>query len=238
VAIVTGGSGGIGEVVAARLAQEGQQVVVHYANNHDRAQHVVARIEEGGGTAIALSGDVADERDMRELFERAEERFGGIDVVVHTAGTLINSLLADLDLNELDRVLRTNVRGTFVVDQLAAQRLRDGGAIINFSTSVIRRSVPTYAAYAASKGAVNVITMILAKELRGRNITVNTVAPGPTATSMFLDGKEQSSIDLAARASAMGRLGEPDDIAEIVAFLAGPSRWINGQVLYADGGLI
>ena len=184
-AIVTGGSGGIGEVVAARLAQEGQQVVVHYANNHDRAQHVVARIEESGGTAIALSGDVADERHMRELFDRAEERFGGIDVVVHTAGTLINSLLADLDLNELDRVLRTNVRGTFVVDQLAAQRLRDGGAIINFSTSVIRRSVPTYAAYAASKGAVDVITMILAKELSGGTSRSIPLHPDPPLPQCF-----------------------------------------------------
>jgi 3-oxoacyl-[acyl-carrier protein] reductase len=146
--------------------------------------------------------------------------------------------MTDLDLADFDRVLRTNVRGTFVVDQQAVRRIRSGGAIINFSTSVIKRALPTYATYAASKGAIDVITMILAKELRGRDVTVNAVAPGPVATAMFVTGKDQATLDAAGQASALGRLGEPDDIASVVAFLAGPARWINGQVIYCDGGLI
>jgi 3-oxoacyl-[acyl-carrier protein] reductase len=238
VAIVTGGSGGIGRAVAERLAADGMKVVVHYSSKSGLAEEVVARITASGGTAIAVGGDVADEADMSSLFHEAEENFGGVDVVAHTAGVMSRSTLADLDLDELDRIIRTNVRGTFVVDQQAVRKVRDGGAIINFSTSVIQRGVPTYSAYAASKGAVDVITMILAKELRGRDITVNTVAPGPVATSLFLDSNDQTTVDTLAGAIALGRLAQPRDIADVVSFLAGPARWINGQVLYADGGLI
>jgi 3-oxoacyl-[acyl-carrier protein] reductase len=238
VAIVTGGSGGIGQAVAERLAADGMKVVVHYSSKRAWADDVVRRIEASGGSAVAVGGDVADEADMSSLFHEAEEHFGGVDVVAHTAGILARSTLADLDLNELDQILRINVRGTFVVDQQAVRKVREGGAIINFSTSVNQRSVPTYSAYSASKGAVDAITMILAKELRGRDITVNTVAPGPTATSMFLDSNDQATVDTLAAMTALGRLGRPQDIADVVSFLAGPARWINGQVLYANGGLI
>jgi 3-oxoacyl-[acyl-carrier protein] reductase len=238
VAIVTGGSGGIGQAVAERLASDGMKVVVHYSSKSGLAAEVVERIAASGGSAIAVGGDVADEADMASLFHEAEEHFGGVDVVAHTAGVMSRSLLADLDLDELDRIIRTNVRGTFVVDQQAVRKVREGGAIINFSTSVIQRAVPTYSAYAASKGAVDVITMILAKELRGRDVTVNTVAPGPTATSLFLGSNDQTTVDTLAGMTALGRLGQPQDIADVVSFLAGPARWINGQVLYADGGLI
>jgi 3-oxoacyl-[acyl-carrier protein] reductase len=238
VVIVTGGSGGMGSAIVERLAGEGMHVVVHFSGNKVRADEVVARVTEQGGTATALGGDVADEQDMTKLFDETERLYGGVDVVVHTAGVLFQSTMADLDLKEFDRVLRTNVRGTFVVDQQAVRRVRDGGAIINFSTSVIKRALPTYATYAASKGAIDAITMILAKELRGRDITVNTVAPGPTATAMFVTGKDQATLNAAGQASALGRLGEPEDIASVVAFLAGPARWINGQVIYCDGGLI
>lgn len=238
VAIVTGGSGGIGRAVAQRLGADGMHVVVHYSANRSNAEEVVELITSAGGSAIALGGDVADESDMSRLFDDTEEHFGGIDVVAHAAGILILSTVAELNLDDLDRVLRTNVRGTFVVDQQAARRVRAGGAIINFSTSVIKRAVPTYAAYAASKGAVDVITMVLAKELRDRDITVNTVAPGATATSMFLDGKSEDTLAAASKAPALGRMGVPDDIASVVSFLAGPARWINGQVIYADGGII
>jgi len=238
VAIVTGGSGGIGRAVAERLSADGMSVVVHYAGNAGRAREVVEQITSAGGTATAVGGDVADEGDVVALFDEAERRYGGIDVTVHTAGIMLLSPLADLDLEVLDRIVRTNLRGTFVVTQQAARRVRRGGAIINFSSSVVRRSLPTYAAYSATKGAIDAMTMIVAKELRGRDITVNAVAPGQTATPMFLEGKDTEQIDRFASAPAMGRLGEPADIAEVVAFLAGRNRWINGQVIYADGGLI
>jgi 3-oxoacyl-[acyl-carrier protein] reductase len=238
VAIVTGGSGGIGRAVAERLAADGMSVLVQYAGNPGRAKETVDAIVAAGGTASAAQADVADENEVAFLFDEAERRYGGVDVVVHTAGIMLLAPLAELDLDDLDRMHRTNIRGTFVVDQQAARRVRGGGAIINFSTSVTKIALPTYAAYAASKGAVDAMTLILARELRGRGITVNAVAPGPTATPLFLDGKEQSVIDHMASMSPLERLGTPADIAEAVAFLAGPARWINGQVLYANGGII
>ena len=235
---MTGGSGGIGRAVAERLGADGMHVVVHYAGNAGRAREAAALIASAGGTATAIKGDVADEAGMAALFDAAEERYGGIDVVVHTAGIMPLSPLEDLDLGEFDRIVRTNLRGTFVVDQQAVRRVRRGGAIINFSSSVTRLAPPAYAAYAATKGAVETVTLILARELRGRDITVNTVAPGPTATPLFLAGKDQATIDHLASMPPMQRLGQPDDIAGVVAFLAGPGRWVNGQVIYANGGLI
>jgi 3-oxoacyl-[acyl-carrier protein] reductase len=238
VAIVTGGSGGIGRSVAERLAADGMSVLVHYAGNPGRAEETVDAIVAAGGTAAAFQADVADENEVAALFDEAERRYGGVDVVVHTAGIMLLSPLAELDLDDLDRMHRTNIRGTFVVDQQAARRVRNGGAIINFSTSVTKIALPTYAAYAASKGAVDAMTLILARELRGRDITVNAVAPGPTATPLFLEGKEQSVIDHMASMAPLERLGTPADIAEAVSFLAGPARWVNGQVVYANGGII
>ncbi|WP_280402370.1 SDR family oxidoreductase [Nocardia carnea] len=237
VAIITGGSGGIGTASAERLAADGFSVVVHYAGNKDRAEEVAGAVTAAGGRAVAVGGDVADESAMADVFDRAESEFGGVDVVVHTAGIMPLAPLAELDLETFDRVQRTNVRGTFVVDRLAARRVRAGGAIINFSTSVTRLQLPGYGAYAASKGAVEAITLILARELRGRDITVNAVAPGPTATPLFLEGKSPEVIEQIAGNNPFQRLGTPQDIAETVAFLAGPARWVNGQVLFTNGGM-
>ncbi|MFF7340570.1 SDR family oxidoreductase [Streptomyces sp. NPDC008163] len=237
VALVTGGSGGIGRAVAQRLAEDGIPVAVHYSGNRAKAEQTVAAITASGGRALAVGGDVADEDAMRAAFETVGAAFGGLDVVVNTAGIMILAPVETFDLAELDRMHRTNIRGTFVVSQQAARTVRPGGAIINFSTSVVRTQFPEYGAYVASKAAVEAMTLVLARELRGRDITVNAVAPGPTATPLFLRGKDEDTVDRLAKAAPLERLGRPEDIAETVAFLAGPARWINGQVLYANGGL-
>lgn len=236
VAIVTGASSGIGRATAERLAQDGLAVVVGYSGNRARAEEAVSGITKAGGTASAFKADIADEAEAEALFDHAEERYGGVDVVINAAGIMILNPLVEIDLDDFDRMLRTNVRGTFVVTRLAARRIRGGGAIVNFSTSVTRTAPPTYSAYAATKGAVEAATLIFAREMRGRDVTVNAVAPGPTATPLFLDGKSQELIDNIANANPMERLGAPTDIAEVVSFLAGPGRWVDGQVVYANGG--
>lgn len=237
VALVTGGSGGIGAAVVRQLAADGFAVAVHYAGNRDAAEAVATEAREAGATALVVGGDVADETAMSTAFDAVERELGGLDVLVHTAGVMRLAPVVDLDLDELDRMHRTNVRGTFVVAREAARRVREGGAIITFSSSVVKLALPEYAAYAATKGAVDAITAVLAKELRGRDVTVNAVAPGPTATPLFLDGKPQEAVDRLASMPPLERLGEPVDIARVVAQLAGPDRWTNGQVLYVNGGI-
>jgi 3-oxoacyl-[acyl-carrier protein] reductase len=236
VAIVTGGSGGIGRAVAERLAKDDVAVVVHYSGNEARARDTVRAIVAAGGQATASGGDVADPEAMAALFRHAADTFGGVDVIAHTAGIMPLAPIAEMDLETFDRIQRTNVRGTFIISQLAARQVRAGGAIINFSTSMTRLQAPAYGPYAASKGAVEAMTLVLARELRGRDITVNTVAPGPTATPLFFEGKSEQVVDHIASLNPMERLGTPEDIAEVAAFLAGPGRWINGQVLYTNGG--
>lgn len=238
VALVTGGSRGIGRAVALRLAADGFAVVVAYVGDAGAAQETVTAVSDAGGTAIAVQADVADAGQVAALFDRTEQEFGGVDVVVNAAGRMALSTIADLDLDVLDSLHRTNIRGTFVVAQQAARRLRSGGAFVGFSTSVVATQFPEYGAYAASKAAVEGITLILARELRGRDITVNTVAPGPTATALFLEGKTQEQIDALAKTPPLERLGTPEDIAGVVSFLVGPDgRWVNGQVLRANGGM-
>ncbi|RPF39028.1 SDR family oxidoreductase [Streptomyces sp. TLI_185] len=239
VAVVTGGSRGIGRAVARKLAQDGLAVVVNYAREAAAAEETVAAITAHGRRAIAVQGDVADENAVAALFDQAEKEFGGVDVVVNSAGRLALSTVADLDLAVLDAVHRTNIRGTFVVARQAARRLRTGGSFVGFSTSVVGTQFPAYGAYAASKGAVEAMTLILARELRGRDITVNTVAPGPTATVLFLEGKTDDEIDRLAKAPPLQRLGTPEDIAHVVAFLTSPQgHWVNGQILRANGGMV
>ncbi|MCO1655360.1 SDR family oxidoreductase [Pseudonocardia humida] len=239
VAIVTGGSRGIGAAVVRKLAQQGYDVVVNYAGNAEAAEKAVAAATGAGARTIAVAADVADETAVERLFDAAQDAFGGVDVVVHAAGRMVLAPIAELDLSDLDALHRTNIRGTFVVAQQAARRVRAGGAIVTFSTSVVGLQLPTYGAYVASKAAVEGITMVLARELRGRDITVNAVAPGPTATALFLDGKDEATVERMAKQPPLERLGRPEDIAETVAFLAGPGgRWVNGQVLRANGGIV
>jgi 3-oxoacyl-[acyl-carrier protein] reductase len=239
VAIVTGGSRGIGRETVSRLAADGFAVVVGYAGNRDLAEVAVKEVTATGGRAVAVQADVADELQVAALFDTAESEFGGVDVVVHAAGRLYLSPVADLDLAELDAVHRTNIRGSFVVARQTARTIRSGGTMVTFSTSVVGLAFPGYGAYSASKGAVEALTMILARELRGRDVTVNAVAPGPTATDLFLEGKDEETIARLAAQPPLERLGTPADIAEVVAFLASPAgHWVNGQVVRANGGII
>jgi 3-oxoacyl-[acyl-carrier protein] reductase len=225
--------------VVERLASDGLSVVVNYASNESEAKAAVTAAEDQGAKAIAVAADVADEHAVADLFDLAERTFGAVDIVVNAAGLLSLAPLVEFDLSVLDRMHRTNIRGTFVVDQQAARRVRPGGAIINFSSSVLGRILPTYTGYAASKAAVEAMTFILAHELRGRDVTVNAVAPGPTATDMFLEGKDEETLSRMANAVPFQRLGEPADIAPVVAFLASASgHWINGQTIRVNGGIV
>ncbi|WP_406303941.1 SDR family oxidoreductase [Streptomyces sp. NBC_00885] len=239
VAVVTGGSRGIGREAVSRLAADGFAVVVGFAGNRDLAEAAVKDVTAAGGRAVAVQADVADEHAVAALFATAESEYGGVDIVVHAAGRAYLSSIAELDLAELDAVHRTNIRGTFVVAQQAARTVREGGAVITFSTSVVGLAFPKYGPYSASKGAVEALTLILARELRGRDITVNAVAPGPTATELFFEGKDEETIARLAAQPPLERLGTPADIAEVVAFLASPAgHWVNGQVIRANGGII
>jgi 3-oxoacyl-[acyl-carrier protein] reductase len=239
VAIVTGASRGIGRGVAARLAADGLSIVVNYGGNHDEAAAAVAEVETAGGRAIAVQADIGDEAQVAALYDRAEEAFGGIDVVVNCAGRMDLAPVAEFDLAVLDRMHRINIRGTFLIAQQAVRRLRAGGAIITFSSSVVGLQFPNYAGYAMSKGAVEAMSLILARELRGRDITVNTVAPGPTATALLFDNNSEERLKQLAAQPPLERLGTADDIGELVAFLASPAgHWVNGQRIRANGGII
>lgn len=238
-AIVTGASRGIGAAVAQRLASDGFAVIVNYSGQASPAEELVRNIESSGGSALAVQADVSDAGAVRHLFEATEQAFGGVDVLVNNAGIMKLSAIAEADQTQVDRQIDVNFKGTFNTLREAAKRLRVDGRIINLSTSVVGLKLETYGVYAATKAAVETLTAILAKELRGRRITVNAVAPGPTATDLFLDGKSEELIARMAKMNPLERLGTPADIAAAIAFLAGrDGAWVNGQVLRANGGMV
>jgi len=238
-AIVTGASRGIGAAIAQRLAHDGMAVIVNYAGDVKAAETVVANIRSTGGNAEAVKADVSDPAAARSLFDAAEKAFGGADVVVNNAGIMTLATIATSDDAMFDRLIAVNLKGSFNMMREGATRVRRGGRIINFSSSVVGLLQPTYGIYAGTKAAIEAMTSVLAKELRGREITVNTIAPGPTATDLFLNGKSPELVERLAKLSPLERLGQPEDIAAAVAFLAGPDgAWINGQTLRANGGII
>jgi 3-oxoacyl-[acyl-carrier protein] reductase len=241
VAIVTGASRGIGASIAERLAKDGYAVVVNYAGNADEAAKVVDAITAAGGTASAVQADVADSAAVRKLFDEALRLYGRVDVLVNNAGVMPPNLpmLADTDDQTFDRLVSVNLKGSFNTMREATAKLKPGGRIVNFSTSVIGLGLPGYAVYAATKSAIETMTNILAKELRGKGITVNAVAPGPTATALFLNGKTPEVIERMSKMAPLERLGQPEDIANTVALLVNPNAgWVNGQTLRANGGLV
>ena len=239
VAIVTGASRGIGAAVAERLAADGFAVVVNFSASAGPAEALVREIEARGQRALAVKADVSDADSVRRMFEAAEKVFRGVDVLVNNAGIMKLAKIADCDDAAFDEQIAINLKGSFNNMREAARRLRDGGRIINFSTSVVGTKLETYAVYTATKAAVESMTAILSKELRGRQITVNAVAPGPVSTELFLTGKSPELIERMSKIPPLERLGTTEDIASVVSFLAGPDGgWINGQVLRANGGLV
>jgi 3-oxoacyl-[acyl-carrier protein] reductase len=236
-AIVTGASGGIGRAVALRLAHDGFGIVVNYAGNSANAKQTVADITKSGGNAVAVQADVAKPEDIERLFAETAKALGTVDVVVHCAGIMPLGPIGGNDVQMFDRVIATNLRGTFLVLARAAQSVTTSGRIITFSSSVLAKSFPGYGAYIASKAGVEGLVHVLANELRGKNITVNAVAPGPVATELFLKGKSDKQIHELSQLAPLERLGQPEDIAGVVSFLAGPDgAWVNAQVLRANGG--
>jgi 3-oxoacyl-[acyl-carrier protein] reductase len=239
IAIVTGASRGIGAAIAKRLAQDSHTVVINYAGRAADAEQLAGEIEGAGGRAITAQADVSDPAAVARLFDGAEAAYGGVDILVNNAGIMKLAPLADADDAHFDSQVAINLKGTFNTLRLAARRLRDGGRIVNLSTSVVGLKLENYGVYAATKAAVETLTAILSKELRGRSITVNAVAPGPTATDLFLHGKSPELIERMSKMNPLERLGTPADIANAVAFLVGPDGgWINGQVLRANGGMV
>jgi 3-oxoacyl-[acyl-carrier protein] reductase len=238
VILVTGASRGIGATIARQLAQAGAKVIVNYAEGKEPAEQLVNEIKGAGGDAIALQADVSQPGQVKSLFDAAIARYGRIDVLVNNAGIMITKLLKDTTDEDFTRQFDINVRGTFNTLREAATRLADKGSVINFSTSVNRIMLPTYGTYVATKAAVEQLTRVFAKEVGARGINVNSVSPGPTNTELFTKGKPKEVIDRLASLSAFNRIGEPDDIAKVVVFLASDdAKWISAQNIGINGGM-
>lgn len=238
VALVTGASRGIGAAVARQLAAAGAKVIVNFAGGLDAAQQTVASITQAGGDAIAWQADVSNPQQVRELFDAAIAHYGKIDILVNNAGIMITKLVKDTTDEDFTRQFEINVRGTFNTLREAATRLAEGGSIINFSSTTTRLMMPTYGTYVATKGAVEQLTRVFAKEIGARGINVNAVLPGPTNTELFTKGKPQEVIDRLASLNAFNRLGNPEDIAGTITFLAGDdAKWISGQTIGLNGAM-
>jgi len=239
VALVTGASRGIGRAIAMRLARDGSAVVVNYSANQAAANETVAAIEQGGGRAIALQAHVEKLADLERLFGETLQHFGRLDILVNNAGIMFNKPVAEVTEEEFDNIFAVNVKGTFFACQQATKRMADGGRIINFSSSTTAMMLPTYGSYVATKGAVEQFSHVLAKELGSRGITVNVISPGPTDTELFNQGKSEQDIQRFAQLAALGRLGQPDDIANVVSLLVSDDAgWITGQIIRVNGGTV
>ena len=239
VAIITGSSRGIGRAIANRLSRDGAAVVINYVGREQQAREAVQEIEKNGGRAIALAADVSKSADVGRLFDATMDKFGHVDILVNNAGVILYKLLADTSEADFDRLFAINAKGTFLACQQAAKRLADNGRIVNFSSSTTAMMLPTYGTYVATKGAVEQMSHVLAREVGIRGITVNVVSPGPTETELFMTNKSDEDIQRAAKSSAFGRLGQPQDIAGVVAWLVSDdARWVTGQNIRANGGLI
>lgn len=239
IALVSGASRGIGRAITQRLAHDGYAVIAGYSGSKEQAATLVASIIRDGGNALAVQGDIAQEDGVRALFNAAHEAFGGVDIVVHSAGIMDMLPIAECSVEQFDKTIAINLRGTFLMLREAARTVREGGRIMALSSSVIPQAFPAYGPYACSKSGVETLVRVLANELRGKNICVNAIAPGPVATELFLTGKTDEQIERLAKMPPLERLGEPDDIANLAAFLAGPDGgWINGQVIRSNGGFV
>lgn len=237
-AIITGASRGIGVALAKRLASDGFAVVINYANSATAAEELAESLKSDGHKAIAVKADIARPDAVTALFDKTIAEFGGVDVIVNNAGVMTTQPIAEMEDATVDAMMDINVRGTFNMLREGAKHLRDHGRVINFSTTALHLKLPGYAVYNATKAAVEAMTAVYAKELRGRQITVNAVAPGPVATELFLNGKTDEQIAQFSKMPPLERLGQPDDIAGVVSFLAGTdSGWVDGQTLRANGGL-
>ena len=236
-AIITGASGGIGKAIALRLAADGFNVVLHYSGKSDPVQETIKQIEAAAGKAVGVSADVTKQKEVASIFKEAISAFGTIDVVVHSAGIMPLSPIVENDIELFDKVIATNLRGTFLVLAQAAKPIAQGDRIMALSSSVIAKSTPTYGAYIASKAGVEGLVKVLAAEMRGRQVSVNAIAPGPVATPLFLEGKSKEQIEQLSKFAPFERLGQPEDVARVVSFLAGPDGgWVNAQVVRPNGG--
>lgn len=238
IALITGASRGIGATIARRLANDGFAIALNYAASATEAAALVAELKQAGANAYAVQADVSKANEVRRMFDAVEQQLGKIDVLVNNAGILKTAPLAQSTDEAFEQMFAINVRGVFNTLREAATRLNDGGRIINLSSTTLALNLPGYAIYNGTKAAVEAFTRVFVKELRGRRITVNSVAPGPVATELFLNGKTDEQVQAFAKMPPLERLGRPDDIAGAVAFLAGrDGSWVNGQVIRANGGI-